>query len=65
MASQMRISKLIQKLHRKHEQADSAIRRSQLYRWAKQINRIERRHMKGGILEQLLGGAHTQHVTND
>lgn len=45
--------------------ADAALSRCKLYRWAKQINRLPRAHMKGGVLEQLLGGAHTQHVTNN
>jgi hypothetical protein len=45
--------------------AEAAMNRCNLFHWAKRINKIPREHMKGGVLEQLLGGSHTQHVTNN
>lgn len=45
--------------------ADAVARRCNLFHWMKRINRVPRSHMKGGVLEQLLGGGTTQHITND
>lgn len=46
--------------------ADEVAKRCNLFRWMKRINKIPRTHMKGGVLEQILGsGIGTQHVTND
>ena len=45
--------------------ADAAASRCNMFHWLKRINKIPRAHMKGGVLEQLLGGSHTQHITNN